>query len=391
VRRVLPDPATRLCALLGLALLAGSGAFFAVMFERELISDAPLHALVVRGVISTQELPGNFLFYATVALAAAFQQSLWAIHLAMTVVLALAVAAKFGLSAAIALRESPAVAEPPRKALAIAVALLCVAFSLPTSEIYVGQLPPNVWHNPTTIFLMPFAVALFWCSAQFLRSGERRWLWAVAGLAAVNVAAKPSFVLVLLVIFPLAALVRFRRSAATLEAWAACAFMALLVGLQYLYIYETDSEDRIYEAAGFAGEAGSDVRIDPFHVWGHLADNVPLSLLASTAFPIVALIVYRGRLLAYDLVRYALALMAVALAMFATFSETGVREFHGNFAWQAMVCNYILFLVVLVRVHALWGEEPVTRGRIAVAVAFLAHVVAGVVFLGYYVAERTYF
>jgi hypothetical protein len=56
-----------------------------------------------------------------------------------------------------------------------------------------------------------------------------------------------------------------------------------------------------------------------------------------------------------------------------------------------MVCNYILFLVVLVRVHVLWSEPPVVRGRLVVALAFLAHVGAGVAFLAYYLANRTYF
>jgi hypothetical protein len=384
------DPVARLCAVCGLILLLGSAAFFAAMFKRNLVSDAPLHAQVVRGVISTQELPGNFLLYVTVAAAALLQQSIRAIEIAMTGVLALAVAAKYGLSAAVALREGPS-AGRTRRSMAIAVALLCLAFSLPTSEIYLGQLPPNVWHNPTTIFLMPFAVALFWASAQFLRTGSRRWLWPLAALAALNVAAKPSFVLVLLVVFPVAAILRFRRSRATLEALVAWAFMALLVGAQYLYIYESGSEERIYRAAGFAGDATSKVRIDPLHVWTHFADSVPLALLASFAFPLVALLVYRRRLLAYDLARYALALAVVAVLVFATLSETGVREFQGNFAWQAMVCNYILFLVVLVRVHVLWSEPPVVRGRLVVALAFLAHVGAGVAFLAYYLANRTYF
>lgn len=391
VLRGTADSGTRLGAALGLVIFVASGVFFALMFRDHLVSDAPLHAAVVRGVISTHELPGNFLFYATVALGAAFRSSLHAIELSMTGVLALAVAAKFGISAAVAVRHSASAPRSPPKLLIASVALLCFAFSIPTDTVYLGQLPPNVWHNPTTIFLMPLAVTLFATSAQFLRTGARRWLWASAGLAFLNVAAKPSFVLALIVVFPVAAIIRFKRGRATLEALALCFWMALLVGLQYLYIYETGSEQRIYRAAGFAGEAASKVRLDPFHVWSHYSSNVPLSLLASIAFPVVAVVVYRRRLLADALVRYGLALAAAGLIIFVALSETGVREFHGNFAWQAIVCNYLLFLVVLVRVGALWTEPPVSRGRILVAVTFLAHVAAGVAFLAYYLSKGTYF
>jgi hypothetical protein len=68
-----------------------------------------------------------------------------------------------------------------------------------------------------------------------------------------------------------------------------------------------------------------------------------------------------------------------------------VREFQGNFAWQTYVCNYILFLVVAIRVWSLERFHRVTAGSVAVAGGFLAHVVAGLVFLTYYLSTRSYF
>jgi len=44
---------------------------------------------------------------------------------------------------------------------------LLFVFSLPSVQVftnkfyYLGQFTPNVWHNSTTIFLMPFALLLF--------------------------------------------------------------------------------------------------------------------------------------------------------------------------------------------------------------------------------------
>ncbi len=384
----------RACAALALVSLLFSGAIFAAMFKQKLVSDQLLHASVVQAVIRTHELPGDFLFYLTTAATAGFQATRVVVEVAMSAVLAAAVAAKVLMSAGIALEAHHAPTPLSRRSLlglVLAVALLSVAFSLPTSTVYLGQLPPNVWHNPTTIFVMPFVVALFWFTLCFLRDGERKWLWAATVVGALNIAAKPSFVLCVLVVFPPFVLARFGLRRPFWEALAAMAFLALLVGAQYLYIFQTSSETAIYHAAGFAGDANSHVRIQPFHVWSHYSESVPLSLLASLFFPLVTLATYRRLLLQSELVRYALALSAVGVVIFATLAETGVREFHGNFAWQAMMCNYVLFLAVLIRVWELGRVRRMTIRRAAVGLSFGAHVVAGVVFLVYYFAKGTYF
>jgi hypothetical protein len=236
---------------------------------------------------------------------------------------------------------------------------------------------------------MPFALLLFYFSAQYLRTGSRNGLLAAAGLAVLNVAAKPSFVLPLVVVFPIAALIRFRGSRETWEAWGLTAFMAALLVGQYLYIYETDSGAKLQEAAGLVTTVPSHVRIDPFHVWSHYSSSIPLSFLASFAFPLVAVVAYGRRLLEYDLARYALALLGVSLAIFILFTETGSREFDGNFGWQVIVSSYVAFLAILVRVWDLrYLRPPVVEGL--VWLAFAAHVVAGGVFLHYYFVHHSY-
>lgn len=119
----------------------------------------------------------------------------------------------------------------------MAVFLIAVAFSLPGVNTYLGQIPPHVWHNSTTMLLMPFAVALFWTSLSFLRSGESPYLWWSLPLIALNIAAKPSFVLCLFPVLPLAALVRFGWSAPTRRAIALVAAGGAMLAAQSVYIY----------------------------------------------------------------------------------------------------------------------------------------------------------
>jgi hypothetical protein len=331
----------RLRSVLALGLFAAHLAIFWAIFHWGLVSDLQVHARIARVGLETGTWWGTPLPYFSAAAVGGFRVD--QVDHGLILVLGIAVAAKYLVSVAIAERELPSEsgrsnlhspAAIPSGLLAL-IALLSFAFSLPTDSMYIGQLPPNVFHNSTVVFLMPFALALFWFSAQFLRRGDNRSIVGVALSGALNVAAKPSFVFPLLVIFPLAALRRFRFGSALWKAAGACALIALCLFIQYLYVYKSGATERIYDAAGFGGGGQAKVKIDFLHVWSYFSSNIPLSLLASLLFPIVAFAAYRRELWDYDLVRYAAALMAVSVLIFATFKETGVREFQGNFAWSA--------------------------------------------------------
>jgi hypothetical protein len=386
---LVPVPVWALAALVG-----GASAFiFAWAFHADWISDLGLHVATVKAMLATHTVPGDPLYFGLLAALAGFQQSTAALNVATVAVLGVAVGAKYLISAWIALRETESdglrLRVSGETVLVLLLALLPFAFSLPTNNVFLGQEPPNVFHSSTTIFLMPFALLLFYFSAQYLRTAGPGWLYASGGLALLNVLAKPSFVLAMIVVLPIAALIRFRASRELWRAWGLVAFMALLVVGQYLYIYKTGSGEKLQEAAGLVSTVPSHLRIDPFHVWSHYSSNIPLSFLASFLFPLVALAIYGRRILEYDLVRYAFALLVVSLAIFILLTETGSREFDGNFGWQVIISSYIAFLVTLIRVWDLRYERAVALQAV-VWTAFAAHVVAGALFLHYYFAHHSY-
>lgn len=370
MRRALPS-------LLVAATTALAAAIFYAQLHHRLQSDLPAHVLIAQSSSRTGSFPGDGLYFLLLALVTGFTGSLAALKTAAVIVLALAVGAKVLLSIAFARSELA-----PRAAAGAlaAVGFLSLAFSLPTQTEYVGQLPPNVWHNSTSIFLMPFALALFWCSLRFLRTGDVRWLgWSAAALAA-NVVTKPSLVLAFLLAFPLLAARRFSwRSRAGRGAVGLLALAVALLAAQYAYVYFIAPD-----AGHVAGveTATSSVTIAPGRVWRGLSASVPLSFLASFAFPLAALAAYRRRLLESDAVRYALVLAAGALIIFGLLAETGPRALHGNFGWGVIVANYILFLAVLVQVARLWSPRARPAfADVAVALVFAAHIGAGVWFL----------
>jgi hypothetical protein len=264
---------------------------------------------------------------------------------------------------------------------AVLASFCFVVYALAIDTRYPAFVPPNVWHNSTTTLLMPLAFGLFWVSLRYLREPQRNQLWAMVALLALNVAAKPSFVLCWLVVFPLAVLLRFRFKA-FLGPLLVCAAGAAMLGAQYAYIYVWGRGD--------PSETASTVKFAPLHVWGHYAPNLPLSAWMSYAFPIVALVLGGKAVRGSLAVRYAGGLAIVGLTWFALVTETGEREFHGNFMWQAIVTNYLLYAVVMVAALP-WLRENRFGWRQSVVLAiFLAQVLCGGWFVYHWLTNTLY-
>lgn len=363
-------PALLGAAFVGLAALT----IFIQIFRLDVATDLGPHADMTVDALKTGDWPGNFLFYGLNALFAGFSADARLIRVSSAAILTVAIVAKYLLSYRVAVDELRRLGlTGSRVVTATVLVALMFAFSIPTRTVYLGQLPANVWHNSTTILLMPLALGLFVLTLAYVRTGTRKLLlWAVV-VGALGIATKPTFTMALGFTLPLFALAERRNLRSFRDTVGLSVALALVVGLQYLYIYK---------AGPGTGEADSSVTLDPLNVWESYSTSIPLSLLASLAFPLVALTVLRGRLWGYDAFRYATGLTVVAIAMFVLLSETGPREFDGNFAWQSYVAVFLLFLVTTIRGLAAWRQGGVgLLGRALLSAAFLAHVLAGAWFL----------
>jgi hypothetical protein len=157
----------------------------------------------------------------------------------------------------------------------------------------------------------------------------------------------------------------------------------IATGTMYYLIYEL-SFGNIY-----AGKVG--IAIRPLHVWSHYSSNIALSLIVSLLFPIVYLGFYWKDLMKHALLQYAVVAYSISILIFALLSETGRREFHGNFFWQSAICSYILFLVTTV----LFAEKIKALGvrdwkNTTTLVAFISHVIAGVLYLAKCLYTKSY-
>jgi len=302
--------------------------------------------------------------------------------------LSLAVLAKYLLSVRVArvtlAREGAARRPGGEVALVLALALACFAFSLPAGTLYLGQIPPGIWHNSTTVLLLPLALGLFWASSRYLERPRVRGLVWILALVVLNVAVKPSYVFVFVVAFPLAALARHRLGAPFRGAVAAVAFAGGVLALDWVLVLR-DAKPLVVEGGQLflpADPGPGGVELAPFAVWRALSAAPALSFLASYAFPLAFLALYRKKALRLPLQRESLLASLVALALFVLVAERGFRRLHGNFLWQAVACNAILFVTTLVAWARIRDAGENDRRVAAVRpLGFLAHVAAGIHYL----------
>ncbi len=369
------------------AVLAASFWFYHYVLFSHVRSDLQHH---VKGLINSingdVEFQPNPLYYMTIYLLSGFRAERVPLWWAAATTLGVATAARFALDFKILSRgptgNTKAGSALSRSAGPILMALafaLTVAFSLPTLSAlkgvwYLGQTPANIWHNSTTIFVMPLSIALFWVSGRNLAQPTGRGDVAIVVLCILNVLAKPSFFLVFAPVYAGMVLLEQGLHRRSLTRIWPLAVAGLFLALQYYLIF------RLQVGNLYQGESG--VTIAPFEVWSYYSRNIPLSIVASILFPLVYLLMHRDDLRKHLILRYSLLLYVASLAMMSLLSESGPRRYHGNFFWQSYICAHLLFLATAtILVDRLKGTAVGVREWCALTALGL-HAAFGLVYLG---------
>ena len=348
------------CFVFGISL-----SIFILFFLLKVPTDIPTHAISISRMASKEiSFPANFIYYLIVYILA-FGQShnIIFLYLSSAIVLSIAVTSKYLVSRYILktfhyLQTKRAenylfVSERYKfwnilnQVASLYSITLLFCFSLPLSlllrinnKFYLGNITPNVWHNSTTILLAPVALATFWISYLRINGLQKKkdstFLITLTILIIVGLLIKPSYFFVFLISYPI--MIMFTSSLRKnffLEILPVLAGVGLL-SLQYFLIY--------HYQAGNLNEEGSSVTIDFFLVWSNLSDNIFLSIIGSLLFPIICFTLFFRQSIKSLIVRYATLQYVISILIFITFSETGSRQYHGNFFWQCTISSYILFL-----------------------------------------------
>ena len=257
---------------------------------------------------------------------------------------------------------------------------LLFVFSLPSIQTftnkyyYLGQFTPNVWHNSTTIFLMPFALLLFWVSYKQLLEHQTKRMYIIGLLLALNIFSKPSFFLIFVVVYPLFLLHKYKLSKTFFLNLIPIVFGSVLLILEYIFIYEKDPNSSVVFSF-----------LKSWNVWFPTWYIIP-SLITSFAFPITFFIYNRSKL--NYLNTYVLSLLVFALSLLFFLTETGERCQHGNFFWQVFIASNILFLMIMAQIL---GERNYSKNKLVVILFMYGlHLVSGVAYLSRYFLTQSF-
>lgn len=249
--------------------------------------------------------------------------------------------------------------------------------ALPTlaeNNFYFGYVVANAIHSPTTNVLKPFALGVLVVTLAGLSNRLRftflTWL-GVTLLVTLCLFTKPNYMLSLLPALILAVGYRFWRGEVANTKLIVSAVIVptiLLLIAQY--------------ALGFS-DAEAGIAFAPFSVVGHLTGyGIPqliLMFFLSILFPLLV-VLSRWQTARRDvgLVASWLAFLAGAVQMYFL-SETGVRQWHGNFWWSAQITLFVLFVYSAV-FHLRAANQHPSRFDKLITGVFGLHVVFGVLY-----------
>ena len=264
---------------------------------------------------------------------------------------------------------------------------------------YVGVFTPNPFHNATYMAARPFAILAFFTFLPLLRRFESEKSFPgkkedvkdcliFSGSLLLATMAKPSFTIVLLgsaglnMLYVLFAS-KFQKILPTIL--LGLCFVPTFIALVYQYSgVFVSSEEQVEAGMGFCfGE-----------VWHAYCSFVPSAIVLGMAFPISVLILNIKKLKTDIYFRFSWELYAMSFLMAYFLYEKGFRKFDFNFAWGYMYGIFFgfvgaLFVLLKSTFEAIGLKQCLDRKRgmtfailIVEWLAFLAHLICGIVYFG---------
>lgn len=298
-------------------------------------SDLPAHAKFAVLNLNNRDLfSGNFLFYFLINICSGFSCNIDQNLISCCMLLS---ASKVFLFWIVFLNLKEQFGEIVSLAISFSLLFVTVVpfnLFLGLFNFYFGYLVPNVWHNSTIIFSMPFCVLIFINSLQILKKINWNQVVYLSILVLICVMIKPSFFFVYSCSFSLVVLYKFGPDIRKIF----LLHIPILIGLmglvyQYLTIYD--------------GSDGSSIIMGlprPFlfnwSIYG-------LYILVSLIFPL-SFFILSYRRIKINCEFWLVCLMLIfSIFVVLVFRETGPRAYHGNFYWQVIPSMWIVYFYTI--------------------------------------------
>ena len=217
------------------------------------------------------------------------------------------------------------------------VLMLCIiqTFCIPwyNKEIYIGQIAPNIWHNPTNMCAKPFMLLVFLQVRSILTDYENgrninRKIWMqLAGIMFFCNLAKPSCAQIFIPGGGMVCILLLHKNIKKNLMFVIKLMMTalpciLLMIVQYVVsFYLSPLSNGVVEVAWL-------------DVWKAWCPSVIMSLILNLAFPVYCLVLAVRQHEIHDIEYKIVACFWICgLLEYGLFAETGVRRYDGNFMW----------------------------------------------------------
>ncbi len=283
-----------------------------------------------------RNVPANFLYYYSVIIFSGFSKNYELLFKISLVVLILSVVFKYLVSFKIAELCFYNTEKLKKHSTLIRFILLLSLIAGSINGFDLWSLTINLWYNSTTIFVMPFVVLLFYNSYKYILLSSKKNLILILVFSIIAILIKPNFVFTVIPIFMLFVFIKYKFSNVFWRAFGVSSLILLILFLSYLglFVFEKDISNSMERGIG----------IGFFKVWRYSRENIILDLFAGIAFPLLLIILYFKTLKTNLLLKYTWSVFGLAMLVYITFYEkTDLGA--GNFIWQVVMSNYILFTV----------------------------------------------
>jgi len=215
---------------------------------------------------------------------------------------------------------------------------------------YLGQGSFNAWHSPTNNAVKFLAVLVFYLfvytfhvkDASITIAGKackKTFLQVLLGMAtALSLFFKPSFFQVFAPMLAVVFVVDFICERRPLKDYicAGAVYLPSVAIILYQMVDNLLSTEAISKGGG--------MEIAFLEVWSKYSNNILLSIVAASAFPIFVCVFCERNLFKNKVLLYSWILYGISILEYLFLAEAGERKYHGNLSWGMNIAIGIVFL-----------------------------------------------
>ena len=247
-------------------------------------------------------------------------------------------------------------------------------------HLYFGYIGINVYHNPTVTLLKPIALMSFMLIVQSAQVKHISFTYILTSILITVAAAlsKPNYSILLIPVLPVFSLYVYLARKNIRSVYYSLIIIAstiMIIAWQYTFTYSSGGQ--------------SSIAFAPFDVASHYSSFLGIKFFLSVAFPLLVTICYWRRVFcSFEmLLSWLLFLCGAVLTYF--FTETGSRQYDGNFFWSGQIGLFILFFssTMFMIEQYLQSSKRLCLRFILLGLVFSLHLLSGLFF---YYAELLY-